>query len=90
MTMRHCGKHGSPRNHFRFGKGPSAALRFLQNRQDNGDNRSVARNPLPGKEEILDQLEMVSCPCTDPVSLVAAVGIAAELRNKRKFNRADK
>jgi len=50
----------------------------------------LARNPLPGKEEILDQLEMVSCPCTDPVSLVAAVGIAAELRNKRKFNRADK
>jgi len=50
----------------------------------------LARNPLPAEEEILEQLEMVSCPCTDPVSLIAAVGIAAELRNKRKFNRADK
>ena len=50
----------------------------------------LARNPLPEKDEILEQLEMVSCPCTDPVSLVAAVGFAAEMRNKRKFNRADK
>ena len=50
----------------------------------------LGRKPLPGEEEILEQLDMVSCPCTDPVSLVAAVGIAAELRNKRKFNRADK
>jgi len=50
----------------------------------------LARNPLPDKEEILRQLDMVSCPCSDPVSLVDAVGIAAEMRNKRKFNRADK
>ncbi|MFZ3109999.1 MAG: 2Fe-2S iron-sulfur cluster-binding protein [Rectinemataceae bacterium] len=50
----------------------------------------LARNPLPGKEEILDQLDMVSCSCSDPATLVDAVGIAAEMRNKRKFNRADK
>lgn len=50
----------------------------------------LSRNPLPDKGEILEQLDMVSCPCTDPVSLVKAVDIAAELRNKRKFQRANK
>jgi len=47
------------------------------------------RSPLPDKSEILEQLDMVSCPCTDPESLVKAVDIAAELRNKRKFQRAN-
>ncbi|HWR10856.1 MAG TPA: 2Fe-2S iron-sulfur cluster-binding protein [Rectinemataceae bacterium] len=50
----------------------------------------LARSPLPEEKEILKQLDMVACPCTDPESLVKAVGIAAEMRNKRKFNRADK
>lgn len=50
----------------------------------------LARNPLPEREEILRQIEMVSCPCSDPLALVDAVGIAAEMRSKRKFNRADK
>jgi len=50
----------------------------------------LARNPLPERDEILHQIGMVSCPCSDPLALVAAVGIAAEMRNKRKFNRADK
>lgn len=50
----------------------------------------LARIPLPEEWQILEQLEIVPCPCTDPVSLVAAVGFASEARNKRKFNRADK
>ena len=50
----------------------------------------LSRSPLPERKEILEQMDMVSCPCTDPVSLVAAIDMAAEMRNKRKFNRADK
>ncbi len=50
----------------------------------------LSRNPLPDAKAILEQLDMVNCPCTDPDSLVAAVGFAAEMRNKRKFNRAAK
>ncbi|MDP2790667.1 MAG: aldehyde oxidoreductase [Rectinemataceae bacterium] len=50
----------------------------------------LARNPMPEREEILRQIGMVSCPCSDPLALVTAVGIAAEMRSKRKFNRADK
>lgn len=50
----------------------------------------LGRSPLPEEKEILKQLDMVACSCTDPVSLVKAVGMAAEMRNKRKFNRADK
>jgi len=49
----------------------------------------LSRNPLPDKDDILEQLDMVSCPCTDPESLVKAVDIASELRNKRKFQRAN-
>jgi len=47
----------------------------------------LARMPLPGEDDILEALDMISCPCTDPEGLVQAVKIASELRNKRKFNR---
>ena len=49
----------------------------------------LSRSPLPEKGEVLEQLDMVSCPCTDPESLARAVDIAAELRSKRKFQRAN-
>lgn len=50
----------------------------------------LSQSPLPDEKTILERLEMVSCPCTDPKSLVEAVGLATEMRSKRKFNRADK
>jgi carbon-monoxide dehydrogenase small subunit len=50
----------------------------------------LVRSPLPEEKTILEQLDMVSCPCTDPEALKQAVVFAAEMRNKRKFNRADK
>jgi len=50
----------------------------------------LARNSLPEEKAILEQLEMVACPCTDPKVLVDAVLLATEMRSKRKFNRADK
>lgn len=50
----------------------------------------LARKPMPTEDEIVEQLKMVVCACTDAPSLIAAVGIAAEMRNKRKFSRADK
>lgn len=50
----------------------------------------LSRKPLPDEKDILEQLDMVSCTCTDPVALVKAVGAAVESRNKRKFKRANK
>ncbi len=47
----------------------------------------LSRIPLPGDEDILESLDMVSCPCSDPIGLIKAVKLAAELRNKRKFSR---
>ena len=47
----------------------------------------LSRIPLPGEEDILEALDMVSCPCSDPLGLIQAVKLAAELRNKRKFSR---
>jgi carbon-monoxide dehydrogenase small subunit len=47
----------------------------------------LSRIPLPSEEDILESLDMVTCPCNDPVGLIQAVKHAAELRNKRKFNR---
>lgn len=50
----------------------------------------LARVPLPEESDIVEQLAVVSCACTDPVSLAAAIRLAAEFRNRRKFKRADK
>lgn len=48
------------------------------------------RIPLPNERQIEETLSVVSCACTDPVSLKKAVLIAAELKNQRKYHRADK
>ncbi|MCE5255943.1 MAG: 2Fe-2S iron-sulfur cluster-binding protein [Spirochaetaceae bacterium] len=50
----------------------------------------LKRIPLPEETDIMEQMSIVSCPCTDPVSLAKAVLLSAECRNKRKFKRADK
>ncbi len=47
----------------------------------------LSRVPLPSEEDIVEALDMVSCPCGDPIGLIQTVKLAAELRNKRKFNR---
>ena len=47
----------------------------------------LSKNPLPDRSAILAHLSMVSCPCTDPYSLVETVNAAADRINKRKFNR---
>lgn len=41
----------------------------------------------PEPSQILEQLDMVQCSCTDPDSLKRAAFKAMELRNKRKFGR---
>ncbi len=53
-------------------------------------NDLLSRIPLPERQQILAQLDLVHCPCTDPESLSKAVNLAAAFRNRRKFNRADK
>ena len=50
----------------------------------------LAENPNPGEDEIGRALSMVDCACTDIRTLIEAVGRAAEGRNKRIYNRADK
>ena len=50
----------------------------------------LERHPLPDEKAAMEQLDMVSCACTDPISLVKAIGLAADARSKRKFNRANK
>jgi carbon-monoxide dehydrogenase small subunit len=47
----------------------------------------LSKNPLPDRPAILDHLSMISCPCTDPYSLVEVILAAADRINKRKFNR---
>jgi carbon-monoxide dehydrogenase small subunit len=47
----------------------------------------LSRVPLPNEDDIVEALDMVPCPCSDPIGLIQAVKLAAELRNKRKFNR---
>jgi carbon-monoxide dehydrogenase small subunit len=53
-------------------------------------NDLLSRTALPDKNQILEQLDLVHCACTDPETLSKAVNLAAAFRNKRKFNRADK
>ena len=50
----------------------------------------LERVPMPDQAQILEQLDIVSCTCTDPVPLIKAIALAAEARNKRKFKRANK
>lgn len=50
----------------------------------------LERHPLPDEKAAMEQLDMVSCACTDPISLAKAIGLAADARSKRKFNRANK
>lgn len=50
----------------------------------------LTRNPTPEREEILGQLSMVDCPCSDPQGLCDAVERAAEIMAQRKYGRADK
>jgi carbon-monoxide dehydrogenase small subunit len=47
------------------------------------------RHPLPEEKVALEQIDMVSCACTDPASLIKAIGLAADARSRRKFNRAN-
>jgi len=48
----------------------------------------LERKTRPSAEEILEQLSSVSCRCTDPVTMIAAVQAAAELRARRLYRRA--
>lgn len=48
------------------------------------------RIPLPNESQIEESLSVVSCSCTDPVSLKNAILRAADLKNQRKYHRADK
>jgi carbon-monoxide dehydrogenase small subunit len=48
------------------------------------------RNPLPSDSEILEQMDLISCGCTDPQNMVDAVHAAAEFRKNRKFKRDNK
>ncbi len=48
------------------------------------------RIALPNESQIEESLSVVSCSCTDPVSLKKAVFLAADLKNRRKYHRADK
>ncbi len=50
----------------------------------------LTRNPTPEKEEILGQLSMVDCSCSDPQGLCEAVELAADIMAQRKYGRADK
>jgi carbon-monoxide dehydrogenase small subunit len=50
----------------------------------------LAEIPNPADAEIIDALSIVDWPCTDHRALIEAVGKAAEGRNKRIYNRADK
>ena len=45
------------------------------------------RNPLPSDLEILEQMDLISCGCTDPQNMTDAVHAASEVRKHRKFNR---
>lgn len=47
----------------------------------------LIKSPLPDREEILDHLELVTCPCTDLEALSSTVQKVAEHINRRKFNR---
>lgn len=49
----------------------------------------LGRSPLPDRITILEQLDMAACACDDPENLVKLVETAAELKQKRKFKRAD-
>lgn len=49
----------------------------------------LERFPLPDRLTILEQMDMAACACDDPETLVRFVDTAAELRQKRKFRRAD-
>ncbi len=49
----------------------------------------LGRSPLPDRMAILEQMEMAACACDDPENLVRLVEVAAEIRQKRKFKRAD-
>jgi len=50
----------------------------------------LARNPLPPRDEILDQMAMVPCTCSDPHSMTEAVILAADTFSRRKFKRESK
>lgn len=50
----------------------------------------VSRNPTPDREEILEQLSMVDCACSDRLGLAEAVESAATRIAQRKYGRADK
>jgi aerobic-type carbon monoxide dehydrogenase small subunit (CoxS/CutS family) len=49
----------------------------------------LERSPLPDRPAILEQLDMAACACDDPETLIRLVETAAELKQKRKFKRAD-
>lgn len=49
----------------------------------------LERHPQPEEKIALEQIDMVSCACTDPASLIKAIGLAADARSRRKFNRAN-
>lgn len=48
----------------------------------------LERQTRPTDEEILEQLSMVRCRCTDPEILVRGVQAAAERRSRRLYHRA--
>ena len=49
----------------------------------------LERSPLPDRPTILEQMDMTACACDDPETLIKLVETAAELKQKRKFKRAD-
>jgi aerobic-type carbon monoxide dehydrogenase small subunit (CoxS/CutS family) len=49
----------------------------------------LGRSPLPDRLTILEQMDMTACACDDPENLVKLVETATELKQKRKFKRAN-
>lgn len=45
---------------------------------------------LPDRDDIVEQMKIVSCSCTDTESLVQATLIAADLAGRRKYRRDNK
>jgi carbon-monoxide dehydrogenase small subunit len=48
----------------------------------------LEKQARPSEEEILEEMAVVPCRCTDPEAMVKAVQAAAELRARRQYHRA--
>jgi carbon-monoxide dehydrogenase small subunit len=48
----------------------------------------LEQNPRPSRKEILSGFSGIRCRCTDPESLVAAVQLVSEIRQRRLYGRS--